>query len=264
MRVVLRGSGEVGSAVAHRLFRAGIAVVLIDGPQPTTTRRQMAFTDAIFDGAALLDGIRAVRMATCEDVRAALDRREVVPVVVDDLAVVLACVEPTVLVDARMRKRAIPEPQRGLAPLAIGLGPNFIAGETVDVAIETSWDAPGAIIERGPTRALAGEPRPIEGHARDRYVYAPCAGMFTSRVAIGDAVGAGDIVAHIDEVPLVAPLTGVVRGITRSGVPVPVGTKVFEVDPRGPQAVVSGIGDRPGRIANGVVAAIEGWEASNP
>jgi hypothetical protein len=38
------------------------------------------------------------------------------------------------VIDARMRKRAVPEGQRGLAPLTIGLGPNFIAGENVDVA----------------------------------------------------------------------------------------------------------------------------------
>ena len=49
---------------------------------------------------------------------------------------------------------------RGLAPLTIGLGPNFVAGETVDFAVETSWgDALGAVIKRGPTLALAPSKR---------------------------------------------------------------------------------------------------------
>jgi len=56
-RVVVRGSGDVGSAVAHRLFGAGFAVILHDGPEPTTSRRTMAFTDAVFDGRAVLVGI---------------------------------------------------------------------------------------------------------------------------------------------------------------------------------------------------------------
>ena len=38
---------------------------------------------------------------------------------------------------ALMRKRTVPEIQRGVAPLTIGLGPNFVASENVDVAIET-------------------------------------------------------------------------------------------------------------------------------
>ena len=38
-----------------------------------------------------------------------------------------------------MRKRAVPERQRGIAPLTIGLGPNFIAGDTADLAIATMW-----------------------------------------------------------------------------------------------------------------------------
>ena len=31
------------------------------------------------------------------------------------------------VIDARMRKRAVPKRQRDIAPLTIGLGPNFIA-----------------------------------------------------------------------------------------------------------------------------------------
>jgi hypothetical protein len=47
LTVVVRGVGDVGSAVAHRLFVEGYAVVIHDGPTPTTTRRGMAFADAV-------------------------------------------------------------------------------------------------------------------------------------------------------------------------------------------------------------------------
>ena len=33
----------------------------------------------------------------------------------------------------------MPEGQRGNAVVTVGLGPNFVAGETVDLAIETMW-----------------------------------------------------------------------------------------------------------------------------
>ncbi len=56
-RVVVRGSGDVGAAVAHRLFGAGFAIILHDGPESTTSHRTMPFTDAVFDGRAVLVGI---------------------------------------------------------------------------------------------------------------------------------------------------------------------------------------------------------------
>ena len=53
----MRGIGDIGSAVAHALFIEGLRVVIHDDPAPTTTRRGMAFADAVFDGRATLDGV---------------------------------------------------------------------------------------------------------------------------------------------------------------------------------------------------------------
>ncbi|BCU06426.1 hypothetical protein [Allochromatium tepidum] len=52
---------------------------------------------------------------------------------------VLVRLRPAILVDARMRKRQVPEDQRHPAPLTIGLGPGFIAGGQVHLAVETAW-----------------------------------------------------------------------------------------------------------------------------
>jgi xanthine dehydrogenase accessory factor len=139
VRVLVRGVGDVGSAIAVALFRAGYAVALHDEPAPVTPRRGMAFADAVFDGAATLDGLTALRVDTSAELRVALTARAVVPVTVVPISQVLDAADWSVVIDARMRKRAVPERQRGMAPLTIGLGPNFIAGENVDLAIETSW-----------------------------------------------------------------------------------------------------------------------------
>jgi xanthine dehydrogenase accessory factor len=189
---------------------------------------------------------------------AALAERKWVPVTTLELAAVLAVTEPDVLVDARMRKRAQPERQLELAPLTIGLGPNFVAGETTHLAIETIWgDDLGTVISTGPTRALGGEPRSFAGHTRDRFVYAPVAGVLRTGAAIGQRVTRGEPVAAIDGAHLSAPLDGVLRGLTHDGVPVEAGAKVVEVDPRGDLRAVIGLGPRPARIAAGVAAAIE-------
>jgi xanthine dehydrogenase accessory factor len=256
-RVIVRGSGDVGSAVAHRLFSADFQVALHDDPQPSASRRGMAFADTIFDGQTTLDGVTAVRFDDFDTLVAALNEHRVVPVFTGNLDELLVAVQPDVLIDARMRKRAQPESQCGLAPLTIGLGPGFIPGFNIDLAIETSWSAPGEIVRSGQTLVLGGEPNPIAGIGRARYVYASAAGMFQTNQKIGDLVDSGDIVAHIDLVPIAAPISGMIRGLTRDGVPVAKDAKVLEIDPRGTNAVVTGLGERQSLIAEGVLHAIE-------
>lgn len=260
MSVLVRGAGDIGSAVAHSLFQAGYAVLIHDVPRPSSTRRGMAFTDAIFDGRATLAGIEAVRLGGTTDIRDTLAEHVAVLIAVTDFSGVLKLAAPDILVDARMRKHSQPEVQRGLAKLTIGLGPNFVARETTDLVIETSWgEALGRVLRSGASLPLAGEPRSLAGHARNRYVYAPIEGVFTTTRQIGETVHQGDLVAEIGWTTLAAPLDGLLRGLTHDGVPVSEGTKVIEVDPRGPSGEVYGIGERPRRIAEGVLQGIHDW-----
>ena len=232
--------------------------MLHESTEPAVTRRGMAFADAVFDGRAELDGMQGVRIDDPLEISRCLLARAAIPVVVLDLARLLEHVHPDVLVDARMRKRARPEIQRGLASLTVGLGPGFVAGETTDLVVETSWEGLGHVISIGSSLALAGEPRPIAGYGRERYVYAPFSGVFRTTFHIGDRVKAGEVLARVETTLLAAPLAGAVRGLTRDGVTVSIGTKVIEVDPRD-QAITSGIGERPARIADGVTRAIQTW-----
>jgi len=73
---------------------------------------------------------------------------------------------------------------------------------------------------------------------------------------IGESIRAGAVVAQIDDTPLLAPLDGLIRGLTRDGVTVTIGLKVIEIDPRGQDAVVTGLGERPARIADGVLRTV--------
>jgi xanthine dehydrogenase accessory factor len=262
LKIVVRGSGDVGSAVAYQLFRAGYSLVIHDVPQPTVTRRKMALTNAIFDGCAHLEGIEARRVDAPEQLPALLAAHQIIPVLVIELAAILEAIRPEVLVDARMRKHQQPPTQRGLAQLTIGLGPDFVAGETTDLAIETCWgESLGQVLDKGATKPLQGEPQPLNGHSRDRYVYAPVTGTFLTTCEVGDLVEQGQEMARIGSTLLLAPLTGMVRGLTKNGVPVSLGAKVIEVDPRGDAAQI-GIGERPGRIASGVLQTVESREKS--
>ena len=256
-RILVRGAGDIGSAVAVRLFQSGHRLAIHEEPEPTTTRRGMALADAVFDGFAELEGVKGVRVDDCQRLLDILSSGGVIPLVMVNFMSVVAAMQPEVLIDARVRKRRVPESQRGLAPLTVGLGPNFIAGKTTDVVVETSWEGPGRVIPSGSPLPFRGEPREIAGHARDRYVYTSDAGIFRTDRHVGERVRAGEIVAHVGGTALAAPLDGVLRGLTRDGVRVAIDTKVIEVDPRGDSALVRGIAERAERIALGVVRAIQ-------
>jgi len=253
-KILIRGSNDIGSAIAHRLFNAGFAVLIHDLPAPAVARRRMAFSDALFDGEGLFDGVRAQRVNRVDELAAWPDAVGICSLPFDEIR---SAWQPDVLIDARMRKRAVPERQLELAPLVIGIGPNFTAGDQVHLAVESSHgEALGSVISTGATRALAGEPRAILGHARERYVYAPCAGIFRTRREIGDIVRAGELLARLEDHECRAPLDGAVRGLVRDGVAVAQGAKIVEIDPRGEAAQVRGIAERPRRIAEGVLGAL--------
>lgn len=255
---LVRGANDVASATAIALIDTGFSVLLVEAPAPTISRRGQSFADAAFDGNATLEDVTArltyAPFAWAAQVRPGSIALTLNPI--DDFAETLG---PRVWIDARMRKRAVPGDQRGLAPLVIGLGPNFVAGVAnncnVDLAVETAYgDTLGKVIENGPTNVFAGEPKPIGGYGRERYVYAPVPGTFRTAHRIGQAVAEGEIVAHIDELPIAAPKSGLLRGLTHDGVRVAQRTKCVEVVPAGAQ--VFGVGPRPAAIANGAIAAL--------
>ena len=253
------GASDMGSAVAHALHGAGWAVAIWDVPAPAHPRRGMALADALWDGEALLAGVTARRADDAGALATLLEARAEVAVTALPLEAVRATRPFAVLVDALMRKRATPPDRRGLAPLSIGLGVGFAPGVNCDLAIETSWEALGRVVETGATLPLRGEPRAIAGVGRERAVYAPEAGTLRTVQRIGGRVEAGEVVAELGPHRLRAPLAGCLRGLMRDGVAVAAGAKVLEVDPRGDPTLCFGLGERPRRVAEtvrGLVAEI--------
>jgi xanthine dehydrogenase accessory factor len=254
--ILILGGSDIGSAIAHRLFFLGVDAVVRDEEAPAHTRRGMAFTEAWFGGTAMLDGVPASLGRSIEDLQDLRSEVGVVPVTclaTDALRKRLAF---DALVDARMRKRAIPEDLRELAPLTVGLGPNFVPGKNCHIAIETAWgDGLGAVLRDQRTEDLAGEPRPIGEAGRERFVYSPQDGIWRTGHRIGQAVIQGESVGTLNGIPVAAPLTGRLRGLPHDSVAVGIRQKIIEVDPRQP-AEIFGLGERPRTIARGVSIAL--------
>ena len=258
--VAVLGAGDVGSAVAHALHLAGCATVLIDEADPAWPRRGMAFTDAWYVGNADLAGVTACFCSSVRSIPVVFERSDKIVATTWSWRGVAAALDPLAVVDGRVAKRSPParlKPHEHTALLTVGLGPGYRVGEHVDIAIETAWgERLGAVVTEGGTQTFEGEPRPVGGVGRERFVYAPVGGRFNTTRGIGDRVAAGDPVGSLEGVAIVAPLAGVLRGLSARGARIVPGQKVVEVDPRGDPALCVGLGERPRRIAAGVVEAL--------
>ena len=84
--VLVFGIDETASAVARMLLLSGYSVAIHQPTPPTTLRRKMAFADAWYDGAAMLDGVQARRADLSSDFLIGLGNRMFIPVLTHPLA----------------------------------------------------------------------------------------------------------------------------------------------------------------------------------
>jgi xanthine dehydrogenase accessory factor len=255
-RILVIGGGDVGSAVAHQLFMLGMQVLVSERERSAHARRGMAFTDALFDGHAVLEGVAAKHVTSPEAVEQCWQAGDCIPVVTMDEGLLTAALLFDVMVEATMRREAIRRDLRAIAPCVIGLGPGYEPGVNCHVAIETQWGpSMGQVLRDHGTAARAGGPHPLDGVTRERFVVTPQAGTWRTTATLGQQVQGGEVIGHVGEFAMRAPLAGHLRGLTRDGVEVRAGQRVLEVDPRA-QPELAGLGERPLAIARGVVAAL--------
>ncbi len=57
--IVIRGAGEMASALAWRLHMARFRVVMTEREQPLAVRRRVSFCEAVWDGMAEIEGVVA-------------------------------------------------------------------------------------------------------------------------------------------------------------------------------------------------------------
>lgn len=256
-RALILGGGDVGSAVAHLLFRERFQVLICERPRSTHMRRGMAFVDALFADVAMLDGIEARLQRTVDDIHACWAASRAIPIVVLPEDEVLAALHFDVAVDAILHRGGAMRDLRAMADFAVGLGPGYVPGLNCHVAVETQWgDAMGRVLRDQAAAQRTGGPRPLAGVGRERFAIAHASGRWQTHAELGQAVRAGEILGMLDDVGIRAPISGCLRGLSRDGVQVAAGQRLLEVDPS-PVPEVFGLGERPCAIARGVLRALQ-------
>lgn len=259
--VLIRGAGDLASGVAWRLHRCGFAVVMTELAAPLVVRRTVAFAEAVFAGETFVQGTRACRAADVDEARRLLTEG-IIPVLVDPAAACRAELRPDVLVDAIMAKvntgTTIDD-----APLVIGLGPGFVAGLDCHAVVETNRGHDlGRVIWQGPAEPDTKTPGEIGGYRGARVLRAPADGYVHAHLHIGERAQEGQVIAHVDGAPIVAPFAGVLRGIVHPSVAVHTGMKIGDLDARAEPRYCFTISDKSLAIAGGVLEAILSWLAA--
>jgi xanthine dehydrogenase accessory factor len=257
--VLIRGAGEVASGVAHRLHRSHFKICMLEIPHPIAVRREVSFCDAVYNGEKEVEGVRAKFISTQEEI-SSVWKKEKIPILVDpDSQETLHFLKPDVLIDAIMAKRNLGI-QINDAPLIIGLGPGFTAGTDVHVVIETNRGHNlGKVILNGAAESDTGVPGEIGGYAVERVLRTMKKGIFHPHKSIGERVNKGSVVAVVDDFPVIARISGVVRGLLVEGIEAKKGMKVGDIDPRGKKEHCFTISDKTRAIGGGVLEAILYW-----
>ena len=254
--VLIRGAGEMASGVAHRLHQSHFKICMLEMPHPLAVRREVSFCGAIYQGEKKVEGIQAKFISKQEQIESVWKEGKIPLLVAPDLKKVKHFLKPDVLIDAIMAKKNLGT-QISDAPLVIGLGPGFTAGKDVHIVIETNrGHYLGKMIRNGTAEPDTGIPGDIGGYTVQRVLRTMKKGRFHPYKAIGERVNKGSVVAVVDDFPVIAGISGVVRGILREGVEVKKGMKVGDVDPKGKKELCFTISDKARAIGGGVLEAI--------
>lgn len=229
--IVVRGGGDLASGVVHRLHRCGYRVLILECENPSAVRRMVSFCEAVYDGEALVEGVLSRKINSLEECEALWEDGEI-PILCDPAGDSIWEMRPSVVIDAVMAKRNLGT-RREMAPLTIALGPGFDAGEDVDYVVETMRGHNlGRIIREGAALPNTGVPGVIAGVGAERVIRAVADGNIHNCAEISDLAEEGDVLAMIDDRPVLAPFTGILRGMIRDGYYVNEGMKIGDMDPR--------------------------------
>ena len=298
--IICRGAGDLATGIIHRLHRAGHRVIALETDYPAAIRRQVSFCEAVYDGSAAVEGVTARLVPALADaetdtetcsgindtpaahivsekwdssaIEAVLEAGEV-PLLIDPKGESIALLKPDVVVDAIIAKKNLGT-TIDMAPLVIGVGPGFTAGQDVHLVIESMRGHNLArIITDGMAQPNTGVPGNIAGFTSERVIHAPAAGYIHDVRKIGDIVQKGDEIARIypdkgsydnklsEYVPVNATITGIIRGLIREGYYFKEGFKIADIDPReGELSNCFTISDKARSIAGSVLEAVSAFE----
>lgn len=253
--IIVRGGGDIATGIIHRLYRAGFNILVLEIDKPSSIRRTVSFSEAVYEGEVEVEGVKSVLIKDLDRLEETI-RAGYIPIYIDPKAESIQQLKPMAVVDSILAKRNLGM-HRDMAPITIAVGPGFEAGVDVDLVIETQrGHYLGRVIEEGFAIKNTGIPGSTLGYREERVIRAGADGIFTSSYKIGDQIKAGDVVGYVGDVQVLAEIDGIIRGLLKEGLQVSKGLKIGDIDPRQIKDHAFSISDKARAVGGGVLEGI--------
>lgn len=245
--VIVRGGGDIASGTIMKLYQCGYSVLILEIEHPSAIRRNVAFSEAIYQETQTIEDVTCYYAKTYAEVCDNLGAGKLT-VCIDPDGEYIEKLHPLFVVDAILAKKNLGT-SRSMANIVVALGPGFTAGVDCDAVIETMrGHSLGRVIYDGAAKPNTGVPGPIAGYAKERVIHSPAAGILRNVSSITSTVKKGEVIAYIEpkieqeiekdnknaneKIEVVATIDGILRGLIRDGYPVTEGFKIADIDPR--------------------------------
>ncbi|WP_454053024.1 selenium-dependent molybdenum cofactor biosynthesis protein YqeB [Clostridium sp. Marseille-Q7071] len=254
--IIVRGGGDLASGTIHKLHRSGFKILVLESYYPTSIRRNVCYSEAIYTGKITIENITAIRVSSFNEILKCWQNNKI-PIAVDPHGKFIEMLKPRILIDGIIAKKNLGT-KMNMAEITIALGPGFEAGKDVHAVIETMRGHNlGRVILKGEAMKNTGVPGEIGGYSKERVIYSPASGIIQNVKEIGDFVSSGEILAYVDSIEIKTEISGLLRGIIRNGSKIEKGLKIADVDPRCHEIRnCYTISDKARNIAGGVLEAI--------
>lgn len=256
---MIKGAGDLATGIAVRLYRCGHKIVMTEIEKPLTVRRMVAFSRAVYEKEAVVEGICGRLARTAEETEQTVSDGEIA-VIVDPEAKIRDSYCPDVIIDAILAKKNTGTRITD-APFVIGVGPGFTAGEDCHCVIETKrGHTLGNVIWKGSAIPNTGVPGNVGGYTIERLIRASADGKMEAIAHIGDMVQEGQIVAYTGGKPVYAKMTGIVRGMLQDDVFVEENLKIGDIDARCEKFHCFTVSDKARSIGGAALEAVTQFE----
>lgn len=258
--VIVRGGGDIATGTIMKLYKSGFDVLILEIATPSAIRRNVAFSEAVYEGKQTVEDVTCYLANNIEDANNLLSQNKLT-LLVDPNAESLDVFKPVALIDAILAKKNLGT-NKDLAPITIALGPGFEASVDADAVIETQrGHSLGRIYYEGCAIPNTGVPGKIAGFDKERVIHSPADGILKNVCHITNTVKEGDVIATIKtddgDVEVPATIDGLLRGLIRDNYPVTKGFKIADIDPRiSEYNNCFTISDKARCIAGGVLEAL--------
>ncbi len=102
--VVVRGGGDIATGTIYKLARCGFHVLVLEIEHPSAIRRNVAYSEAVYDGYKEVEGIECVLIHSLNELESVFKHNKIA-MMVDPKGSSIDILKPEIVIDAILAKK---------------------------------------------------------------------------------------------------------------------------------------------------------------